>query len=225
MCVLSISMFAKAQMANNKNVKRMLYHAHGISFQKFDNLNKRIAAYPQYEQSKNSVGTFEFGLMTERNRLVTGFNLNVGSSLSGDRNKKSTNTNVSGLATYVGYNLIKNSRLALYPFAGLGIEKYKIKFNRDISAVPFDSVLQNVNIQQRVESLDFTNSFLVYRLGIGINITSIKHVQNSVGLQLGYAGSFNAKEWKINKSQTLFNSPKDNLSQIFTSLIIRYQLK
>lgn len=222
--LLSFSMLANAQAAKKKNVKRTLYHSHGISFQRFDNLNKRVAANSQFESLKSSTGTFEFGVITERNKLITGLCVNAGSSLSGNRNKKSSAINYWGLASDAGYNLLKSNRLSLYPFAGIGYEKYKVIFNKDISSVPFDSVLQNVYIQQQVQNISFTNSFFIYRLGIGINVTSKKHLQNSVGLQVGYTGSFSAYEWKINKSQTLFNSPDDNLSKIFTSIIIRYQL-
>lgn len=221
-CVTSL---ANAQQKKKSSVKRILFHSHGISFQKFDNLNKRIANYPQFQSSKNSTGTFQFGSFTERDKLITGLNLNVGSSLSGNRNKKSTATNFFGVAADVGYNLLKGTQVSLYPFAGLGYEKYTVRYNRDISTIPFDSVLQSVNFQQRTENLAFINSFVVYRAGMGINITSKKHLQNSVGLQIGYTGGFGDQEWKINKSQILLNSPKDKLSKIFTSIIIRYQLK
>ena len=220
-----VTALANAQQKKKSPVKRMLFHSHGISFQKFDNLNKRIANYPQFQSSKNSTGTFQFGSFTERDRLITGLSLNVGSSLSGNRNKKSTATNYFGVAADVGYNLLKGTQVSLYPFAGLGYEKYKVRFNRDISTIPFDSVLQSVSFQQRVENPAFTNSYVVYRVGIGINITSKKHLQNSAGLQIGYTGGFGENDWKIKKSQTLLNSPKDKLSKIFTSIIIRYQLK
>lgn len=219
------SALANAQQKKKSPVKRMLFHSHGISFQKFDNLNNRIANYPQFQSSKNSTGTFQFGSFTERDRLITGLSLNVGSSLNGNRNKKSTTINFFGFAADIGYNFLKGTQVSLYPFAGLGYEKYKVRFNRDISTIPFDSVLQSVNFQQRTENLAFTNSFFVYRAGMGVNITSKKHLQNSVGLQVGYTGGFGEQEWKINKSQTLSNSPKDKLSKIFISIIIRYQLK
>ncbi len=219
------STLANAQQKKKSPVKRMLFHSHGISFQKFDVLNKRITSYSQFQSSKNSTGTFQFGLITERNRLITGLIVNAGSSLSGNRNKKSTTTNFWGVAADAGYNLLKSTQVSLYPFVGLRFEKYKMKFNRDISSVPFDSVLQSVSFQQRAENVVFTNSFIVYMIGMGINVTSKKHIQNSAGLQVGYTGSLGEHEWKINKSQTLLNSPKDNLSKIFISIIFRYYLK
>lgn len=214
-----------AQQKKKYPVKRFLFHSHGISFQTFENLNKRISLYPQFEQSKNSTGTFQFGIVTERNKLITSFSINAGSSLSGKRDKKSTATNFMGFSADAGYNLLQNTRLAFYPFAGLGYEKFKATFNRDNSTLSFDSVLQSVNFQQGTENLVLTNSFIVYRLGLGINVTSRKHLEKSLGLQVGYSGGFNGNDWKINKSQILLNSPKDNLSKFFTSVIIRYQLK
>lgn len=219
---LSITSIAQ----ESKGIKiRNFYHSHGISFQKFGNLNKRIAVFPQFEQPKNSTGIFEFGLITERNKLLTGFNINAGSSLSGTRNIKSTATNFWGLAANAGYNLLNSSRVSLFPYTGLGYEKYKVIFNRDVSNVPFDSVLQSGNVQQRVENIVFTNSFIIYKAGIGFSVKSKKHKQNSIGLLLDYSGSFKANDWKINKLQTLSNSPKDNLSKIAASILIRYQFK
>lgn len=206
-------------------IKRLFFHSHGISFQKFENLNKRVAVYSQFEQAKNSTGTLQFGTFAERKRIITGFSINGGSSLNGDREKKSTATSFIGLSADVGYNLLKSSRVSLYPFAGLGYETYKVKYNRDVSSIPFDSVLQSNNFQQRAENLVFNNSFLVYRLGMGLFVTSIKNTQNSLGLQVGYTGAFSSQEWKINKTQILMNSPKDMLSKISASLLIRYELR
>jgi hypothetical protein len=107
----------------------------------------------------------------------------------------------------------------------LGYETYKVNYNRDVSSIPFDSVLLSNTFQQRVENLVFNNSFLLYRLGMGVFITSKKHTQNSVGLQVGYTGGFSPQEWKINKTQTLLNSPADKLSKISASVLIRYELR
>ncbi len=224
-CLFLFPLLGNAQNKPKPEVKRMFFHSHGISFQKQENLNKRIAAYPQFEQAKNSTGTLQFGMFAERNRLITGYSINTGSSLSGDREKKSTNTSFFGLSADVGYNLLKSTRVSLYPFVGLGYETFKVRFNRDVSNVPFDSVLMSNNAQQRVENLDFDNSFFVFRAGLGLFVSSKLHVQNSVGLQVGYTGSFVEQEWKINKTQTLLNSPKDKLSKLAASILIRYQFK
>lgn len=224
-CLIIYSTITHAQSNGKPKVKRYFFHSHGISFQKFENLNKRVAAYPQFEQAKNSTGTLQFGTFAERNRVITGFSINAGSSLSGDREKKSTATSFFGMSADVGYNFLKSSRVSLYPFAGLSYETYKVKYNHDVSAIPFDSVLQSNNFQQRVENLVFNNSFLVHRLGIGVIVTSKKHPQNSLGLQVDYTGSFSGNKWKVNKSQTLLNSPLDKLSKVSASVLIRYQLK
>ena len=224
-CIIFFTLSSHAQNNRKKVVKRMLFHSHGISFQKFENLNTRIAVYPQFEKGKNSTGTLEFGTFAERKRWITGFSINAGNSLSGNREKKSTANSFFGLSADVGYNLLKGSRFSLYPYAGLGYETYKVKYNRDVSSIPFDSVLQSNTFQQRTENLIFNNSFLVYRLGMGVVITSKKHTQNSVGLQIGYTSSFKSNEWKINKSQTLFKSPVDKLSKVSASVLIRYELR
>ena len=224
-CLILFPLMTKAQNKPKAKLKKYFYHSHGISFQKFDNLNKRIVAYPQFEQPKNSTGTLQFGMFAERNRLITSYSINAGSSISGDRDKRSANTGYFGLSADVGYNLLKSTRISLYPFAGLGYETFKVKFNRDVSTIPFDSVLLSNNAQQGVENLVFNNSFMIYRLGVGMVFTSKKNVRNSIGLQVDYSGSFKENDWKINKSQTLLNSPKDMLSKIAMRLLIRYQLK
>lgn len=224
-CLIIFSMATHAQNMGKTKVKRYFFHSHGISFQKFENLNKRVVANPQFEEAKNSTGTLQFGTFAERKRLITGFSINAGNSLSGDREKKSTSTSFIGLSADVGYNLLKSSHVLLYPFAGLGYETYKVKYNRDVSSIPFDSVLLSNNFQQRAENLVFNNSFLVYRVGMGMVITSKKHVRNSIGLQVDYSGSFKENHWKINNSQTLLNSPADKLSKISASVLIRYELR
>ena len=219
------STIINAQSNTKTVVKRYLFHSHGISFQNFGHLNNRIKAYPQYEQLKNTTGTLQFGIFTVYKKIVIGYSGNFGSSLSGDKNKKSSSINFSGAAIDFGYNIIKTDRVSLFPFAGLGYEKFKASFNKDISTIAFDSVLASNNVRQSTQGLEFTNAFAVYRLGFAAFITSKKHPQNSFGLHLGYTGSFKEKDWKINNVQSLFNSPTDKLSKIFASIIIRYEFK
>ncbi|MEJ7821836.1 MAG: hypothetical protein WKF85_05915, partial [Chitinophagaceae bacterium] len=97
-CFSFFAINTHAQSKRKVEAKKLFYHSHGISFQKFENLNKRIAVFPQFEQPKNSTGIFEFGTFAERKRLMTGFSINAGSSLSGDREKKSTATSFFGLS-------------------------------------------------------------------------------------------------------------------------------
>lgn len=223
-CILFFSAMAQAQTKESDPVTRYFFHSHGISFQKFENLNKRIVSNPQYAPLKNSTGTLQFGLFAERKKLITAYSLNVGSSLSGKKDTKSTATSFLGLSADVGYAIFKTKRVSLYPFAGLGYERYKAVFNRDISALPFDSVLQSNSFQQRAENLVFYNSFIVYRLGGGMIVSSKKHVHNSFGLQVSYTGGFGEQEWRINKTQSLLNSPKDKLAKLSASILFRYQL-
>ncbi len=214
-----------AQTKTQPSLKRYLFHSHGISFQKFSNLNSRIKAYPQYEQLKNTTGTLHFGFFTEYDKFIVGYSANFGSSLSGDKNKKSSSTRFLGGSIDVGYNLIKTSRVSLFPYVGLGYEQFTASFNRDISSVAFDSVLATNNARKNTEQLVFTNAFALYRVGISTFVTSRKRPQSSLGLQVGYTGSFGEKDWKINNTQTLLNSPKDKLSKVSASILIRYELK
>ena len=216
---------AQAQTKTKSAVKRYLFHSHGFSFQKFENLNTRIKAFPQYEQLKKTTGTLQFGLFTEYDKIIVGYSGNFGSSLSGDKNKKSSATKFLGGLIDVGYSIFKTERISIFPYAGLGYERFKAVFNKDISAIAFDSVLVSNSVRQNTEQLIFTNAFAVYRVGVGTFVTSKKYPQNSVGLQVGYSGSFGENDWKINNTQTVFNSPKDKLSKISACILIRYELK
>lgn len=69
-CLTFFSIVTNGQIISKADMKKSIFHSLGISFQKFENLNKRVAAYPQFEQSKNSMGTFQFGRFDERNRLI-----------------------------------------------------------------------------------------------------------------------------------------------------------
>ena len=216
---------ANAQTKTKPPVKRYLFHSHGVSFQKFDNLNNRIKAYPQYEQLKNTTGTLQFGIFTEYDKITVGYSGNFGSSLSGDKNKKSSATKFLGGSIDVGYNIARTNRFTLFPYIGLGYEQFKASFNKDISTIAFDSVLASNNIRQTTEQLIFKNTFVMYRFGFAAFVSSKKHAQNCIGLQIGYSGSFGKKDWKINNTQTLSNSPKDKLSKVSASILIRYELK
>ena len=215
----------KATAQTKTPVKRYLFHSHGISFQKFNNLNSRIKAFPQYEQLKNTTGTLQFGIFTEYDKITVGYSGNFGSSLGGDKNKKSSKLGFAGGSIDVCYNIARTNRFTLSPYIGLGYEQFKASFNKDISTIAFDSVLASNNIRQTTEQLIFKNAFVVYRFGFGTFVSSARNPQNSIGLQIGYSGSFGEKDWKINSTQTLLNSPKDKLSKIAASILIRYELK
>jgi len=40
-----------------------------------------------------------------------------------------------------------------------------------------------------------------------------------MGIQAGYAGSFEARPWRSNEGQSLANAPEDKLSQFFVALV------
>ncbi len=207
-----------------KQVKRYLYHSHGISFQQFTAINKRIAANPMYQQTKNSTGTLDFGFITNYKKVAISYNLNAGNSLSGNRNKRSTSINFLGGSVDVLFPVYKVKTITVNPFVGLGFEKFKVKLNKDLSTVPFDSLLGSNNNQQLIGNLQFSNAFALYRFGLQVVIQSNKKLKNSVGLQVGYLNSFTKNDWKANDTQSVLNAPKDKLAKLFASIIFRYQL-
>ena len=194
----------------------------GGSFQKFDNLNSRVANFPQYKQLPSAMGTIELGWLKEHHRFISGAGIFIGSSMSGNRNEKSSSLRSMGVHAEIGYNLLDSKKVILYPLAGIGYEKYQAKFFIDNSAVDFNNVLQSPAVQNSIDPVSFRNSFFTYRLGMGISFRSPKYPSNSIGLQAGYVGSFSSNSWKSNDGQDLMNAPSDKLSKIYVGLVLTF---
>lgn len=197
----------------------MISHSIGASFQKFDGLNSRIAGLPQYKQLKDNAATLGLGWLKEQHRVVSAGSVTVGSSMSGDRDRKSSTIRYAAVNADLGYDLLKSEKLMLYPLAGIGFQKYQALFYKDNAAVAFDDVLESPSVQNNISSVRFNNSFAVYRFGIGFSVKSPKYPSNSIGIQAGYTGSFKKNDWKSNENQTLGNAPKERISQFFIGLI------
>lgn len=220
--LLNIGMTCAAQQEKHDKEDKylpMASHSFGGSFQKFDGLNGRVAGFPQFKQLKNNTATLELGWLKERNRVISGAGLTLGSSMSGDHNQKSSTIHYYGLHADIGYDLLKSERFMLFPLAGLGFQKYQAIFYKDNSAVNFDDVLESPTVQNNISSVKFNNSFFVYRLGMGFAVKSPKHPSSSIGIQAGYSGSFEKKQWRSTEDQLLRNAPQDKLSQVFVGLV------
>ena len=192
--------------------------AAGVSFQKFEGLDSRIAGFPQYKELKHATGVLQLGWFKETHQFIHQMNFMGGSSMSGDRDKRSSTIRYLGAAADIGYDVIKDERVALFPLAGLGYQRYQARFFRDNSSVNFNDVLTSPTVQNNIKSLDLTNGFFNYRLGLGIAATSTRH-HCSIGLQAVYTGSFSDRAWRSSQDQTLANAPRDKLSQIYAGLV------
>lgn len=219
-----ISASAVAQKDQNDDFVPQFTHGIGVSMQKFDGLNSRISKFSQYKKLPDYTGTLELGMLKERHRFVSDMNLMIGSSLS-DHDKKGSVIRFFGINIGFGYDLLKDKNMLLYPLAGLGFEGFQARFYRDNSSVSFDSLLQTPSAQSSLHSVDFTNYFFSYRLGLGFSIRSDKHPFGSIGLQAVYTGSFTDHAWKSNQSQSLRDAPDDRLSQFHIALIFGRQAK
>ena len=214
----SVSVYAQ-EAKKNDFVPPMMIHGIGISFQSFDGLNSRIANLPQYKQLRDYSGTLDIGSIKVHNRFVSDIDLTAGSSMSGDRDKRSSTIRYLGAGIDFGYDLIPDYRIMFYPMAGIGVQGYEARFYKDNSAVLFDDVLQSPGVQNNIRPVNFTNSFFTYRLGLGFALRSPKY-PGSVGMQAGYTGSFKDRSWKSSDSQTLSGAPADDLSQFHVSFIL-----
>jgi opacity protein-like surface antigen len=221
--LLAISLATTAQKSNYADFLPQATFGVGISFQKFDGLNSRIAKFPEYQSLRGETGTLQLGWLKERNKLVSVFNVMVSSSMSGDRDKKSSVIRSIGLGGDIGYDLAKSERILFYPMAGIGYEWYQARFYKDNSSVDFDDVLDSPETENSIRSVDFKNSFFTYHLGVGVSVKSPKMPSKSIGLQAGYTGSFSNRDWKSNQSQALRNPPEDNLSRFQIALIFGSQ--
>ncbi|HTL09591.1 MAG TPA: hypothetical protein VL307_15070 [Chitinophagaceae bacterium] len=204
---------------NNKTDKFPdMSRAIGVSFQRFHGLDSRIAGFPQYKELPKATGVIQLGMFSDKKQFVNQVNLSAGSSLSGHRDKRSTNLRYLGAAIDFGYDFIKDERVALYPLVGIGYQRYQARFFRDNSGINFNDVVNSPTLQNNIKSLDLTNGFLNYRLGLGIAAKSVKY-QCSIGLQAMYVRSFNDHAWRTSQYQTLANAPEDYLSQIYAGLV------
>jgi hypothetical protein len=222
--LLGISLSSIAQHHKEHDKKHdflpLITRSLGGSFQQFNSLNGRVAGLTQYKQLKDYTATLGLGWLKEQNRFISGAGITIGSSMSGDRDKKSSTIRYIGFNADLGYDLLKSEKIMLYPLAGLGLQKYQAIFFRDNSTVDFNNVLESPAVQNSISSIKFNNAFLVYRLGFGVSVKAPKYPSHSIGIQAGYTGSFKKHDWKSNENQVLNNSPEDRISQFYVSLVL-----
>jgi hypothetical protein len=223
---ISLSLAAQEPITKSSTVKHkweytmpFMTRGIGISFQKFDGLNGRIAGFPQYEALEDHSWNLSAGMLHEKNNFISQVTINAGSSLSGHRDQKSSALRNLGAGFDIGYDVIPSPRVMLYPMVGLGGETYQAVFYKDVSAVDFNTVAGSSTVQNNIRSLKFTNSFFTYRLGLGIGFNS-PDGHHSIGIQAGYEGSFKDHSWKSEEYQTLANAPSDGLQRFNISLIL-----
>lgn len=190
----------------------------GVSFQKFDALNSRIAGFTQFKGLPDHMWTISGGSMHTHKNFISQFTIGAGSSLTGKPDKMSSSMRYVGGGIDFGYDLIPSETIMLYPLVGIGAETYSAKFYKDVSAVDFDVAATSSTVQNSNRPVKFNNSFLTYRLGLGFSFKTPKH-PGSIGLQAGYTGSFKDRSWKTSDNQILGNAPKDGLSRFAVSLV------
>lgn len=219
--VMTLSAFTQQTTQPAKTESRSFFSTLGIGvgWQDFSGLNDRLEGLSEYEQLKDLTALLHLGWLKEKNRLIANTQLTLGSSLSGDRNEKSSVVRFIGIGADVGYDLLASDRMMLYPLVGIGYEWYQAKFYRDISSLDFDDVLTSPVLQNTIKAVSFKNDFFTWRAGLGFNILNPKNNNYAIGLQAAYTGSFQSRHWKSNDNLSLNNSPEDRLGRIQVSLI------
>ena len=220
--LLTVTLSSVAQKDTVRSIP-MLFRGLGVSVQRFEGLDARIANRPEYKELRDYAGVLELGWMRSYKRVISGLTLTAGSSMSGDRDEKSSTIRFLGAGLDFGYDILPGKFVMLFPLVGIGTQGYKARFYKDNSDVPFNDVLQFPGVQNGIRSVDFTNSFFTYRLGLGFNFSSPKHPYSGIGIQARYTGSFKDQDWKSSENQTLAGAPVDNLSQFQVALILTTQ--
>lgn len=220
---LAVTTTVMAQNRRNNFMMPQSTFGIGVGIQEFDGLKERMSNFSQYEELKDYSATLQLGWLKERDRLISSSNVMLGSSMSGDRDKRSSTVRFIGLGADIGYDLLKSDKVMLYPLAGIGYEFYQARFYTDNSGVDFDDVVGSPNVQNAIRPLALRNSFFTYRLGMGVSLTSPKNHGGSIGIQAGYVGSFDSRNWKSNDNQVLNNAPEDQLGRFQVSLILSHQ--
>lgn len=225
LCLMAMSIVCFSQESNKSGFTPYMMHGIGASFQEFEGLNSRISSFPQYKELRDHMGTLQLGWLKQRNRFISGLSFTAGSSMSGDRDERSSTIRYLGVNKEFGYNVLTSDKVMLYPLVGIGYERYQAKFFKDNSAVDFNNVLESSTVQNNIRPVDFKNSFLTYRAGFGVTFRSPKMPSHAIGLHAGYTGSFRENEWRSTDNQELKDSPEDRLGRIFVSLVFLGQPK
>ena len=223
--LLTVSMVSVAQEAKKSSYMPQMMYGIGVTFQSFEGLDSRIASFPQYKELSEHMATLHLGWLKQHNQVVSGLAFTAGTSMSGDKNKRSSNLRFYGFSADLGYDVLKNELIMLYPIAGIGFEKYQARFFKDNSSVEFNNVLQSAIEQSSLGPVDFKNSFLTYRLGAGFALKNRKNPSHSIGVQAGYISSFKDHDWKTNENQELKNAPEDGLNRLYINLTFMCQPK
>jgi hypothetical protein len=219
LCLFAISSSVIAQETKKSGFQPYMMHGVGATFQEFEGLNSRIADFPQYKELKDHMATLQLGWLKEHDRVISAFSLLAGSSMSADKDERSSTIRFLGVGADLGYNVLKSARIKLYPMVGIGFEKYQAKFFKDNSAVDFNDVLESAAVQNNLRPGEFKNSFVTYRAGAGLSFTCPKMPAHSVGLQAGYVGSFKDHAWRSEYNQDVKNAPEDGIGRVFVSVV------
>lgn len=227
--LIALSIFSLSVSAQEKNYKKakwqkmkdmmpVMTRGIGVSFQNFDNLNHRIAGFPQYDGLNNRIWTISAGSMHVMKNFVSQMTITAGSSLTGDPDERSSTLRTIGGGIDFGYDVIPAKRVMLYPLVGLGAETFHAIYYRDVTAVDFDAAANSTTVQNSLRKTKFVNSAFTYRLGLGIAFKSPDD-KGSVGLQAGYVSGFHDEKWKSYEYQSLSNAPHDVIKRFSISLI------
>lgn len=222
--VLFFNVNSQAQTAKQSIKKGKSFGVISIfnSYQSFDGLKQRIAQRPEYQALNNGVVGFNLGYEYENTGFVVNAELGLGSNFRFSRSQKATSLSTINSGVKIGYNLFHNSKsIRVVPFGGLGVDFFGVRLSRDVSSIPFDSVLRNPILQESLEPVSVNNVFFTYKAGLMIDVALGKKKQDFIGLEAGYTAGFGNSAWRMGNYQLTGNPPRDALQRWYVSLVFK----
>ncbi len=191
--ILFGAMTAQAQPIKKQPKKEKIFGVAGLynSYQSFDGLKQRIALRPEYQQLNNSIIGVHFGAEYETGGFVINGEIGLGSNFRYRRTGKATGSSMLTSGLKLGYNLTKdNNNIRIVPFAGFGIDFYGVSLRRDVTTIPFDSVLSNPILQESLDPVTLSNVYFNYKAGLMFDFALDKRKHHFMGIEAGYSASF-----------------------------------
>ena len=214
-----------AKWCNDSTTNFSVVKTLGLTSQEFENLNARIDDHSSYKTLPEWIFSIGMGSMVQKGHFVALNGISVGYAMNGNKEKKNATLGYLGVNGDIGYNFLgSTSRAQVFPTVGLGLEGFRSRFNKDVSGIPFNTVLGDEDVQNDIESVTFYNLFFNYRVGLNFALQS-PDKSGSIGIQLGYTGSFTENPWRADFNKHLQNAPEDRLSRMFANLYFAKSLK
>lgn len=179
----------------------------------FTNINNHFAKYlnaPQLAEDISGVGIYYHNINKKGFSSRFGFNFYKNSNLD-LTNNSSVKFSFSSFGLLLGKDIFSNSFFDLVPHAGFQLGEFTLNYKADTFATNSASTLFREKSQ-----VTYSNT----HVALEANITMLYRVKGrfGIGAEVGYVYDMFNSRWKT-QNQTLSNSPKQNGSGLYSSVI------